>query len=61
MKGLTITRQVHFGRGKRSRKELREGSTSKMSQQTPVGRTPRISKLMALALRFDRLINEGIL
>jgi len=25
----------------------------------PTGRTPRISKLMALAIRFDRLIQEG--
>jgi len=59
MKGLTIQKQVHFGRGQRSRKVLREGSVTDTPQETPVGRTPRISKLMALALRFDRLINEG--
>ena len=59
MKGLTIERQVHFGRGRKSRKVLREGPPSDAPQDTPVGRTPRISKLMALALRFDRLISEG--
>lgn len=59
MKGLTIQKEVHFGRGQRSRKVLREGPVADAPQETPVGRTPRISKLMALALRFDRLINEG--
>ena len=55
MKGLTIQKKVHFTRGRKSRKVLREG----LATETPVGRTPRISKLMALALRFDRLISEG--
>jgi hypothetical protein len=62
MKGLTIQRQVHFGRGRKGRKVLREGSppeTPQTLQATPVGRVPRISKLMALAIRFDRLIREG--
>jgi len=59
MKGLTIQKEVHFGRGQRSRKVLREGAPSNTPQETPIGRTPRISKLMALALRFDRLISEG--
>lgn len=59
MKGLTIQKEVHFGRGQRSRKVLREGPIADTPQETPVGRTPRISKLMALALRFDRLISEG--
>jgi hypothetical protein len=59
VKGLTIQKEVHFGRGQRSRKVLREGPLSGTPQEPPVGRTPRISKLMALALRFDRLINEG--
>lgn len=59
MKGLTIQKEVHFGRGQRSRKVLREGPVTDAPHETPVGRTPRISKLMALALRFDRLISEG--
>jgi len=62
MKGLTIQRQVHFGRGRKGRKVLREGAppeTPQTLQPTHVGRVPRISKLMALAIRFDRLIREG--
>ena len=58
MKGLTIQRQVYFGRGRRSRKVLREGP-EQTQQPTPIGRVPRIAKLMALALRFDRLIKDG--
>ena len=58
MKGLTIQRQVHFGRGRRSRKVLREGPPPE-TPPTPTGRVPRISRLMALALRFDRLIKDG--
>jgi len=59
MKGLTIQRQVHFGRGRKSRKVLREGPQPQTPEPTPVGRVPRISKLMALALRFDWLITDG--
>ena len=59
MKGLTIQKEVHFGRGQRSRKVLREGPVTDTPHETPVGSTPRISKLMALALRFDRLIRDG--
>ncbi|MBI1373376.1 MAG: hypothetical protein GC159_11650 [Phycisphaera sp.] len=59
MKGLTIQRQVHFGQGRKRRKVLREGPSPATPQPTPAGRVPRISKLMALAIRFDRLIKEG--
>jgi len=58
MKGLTIQRQVHFGRGRNSRKVIHEGPPPE-APPTPAGRVPRISKLMALALRFDRLIKDG--
>jgi len=53
---LTITCPVHFQRGRRSRKELRRGAAP---APRPEGRIPRISRLMALALRLDRLIREG--
>jgi len=59
MKGLTIERQVHFGRRRKGSKVLKEGAKPKTAEPTPVGRVPRISKLMALAIRFDRLIAEG--
>jgi len=34
-------------------------TTSDPENVVPTGRIPRISKLMALAIRFDRLIQEG--
>ena len=58
MKGLTIQRQVHFGRGRNSRKVIKEGPPPE-APPIPSGTIPRISRLMALAIRFDRLIKSG--
>ena len=53
----TIELPVHFQRcGHGSRKEMRSGA------QTPAlspGRVPRVSRLMALALRLDELVRTG--
>lgn len=54
---ITIERKVHFGHGRRARKELREGDAA---PAPPVGRVPRVSRLMALAIRFDQLIRDGV-
>lgn len=53
---ITIQRTVHFGPGRRTRKELRKGEAT----TAPIGRVPRVSRLMALAIRFDRLIRDGV-
>jgi hypothetical protein len=58
MKGLRIQREVHFGQGRNSRKVLKEGPQPEV-EPTPPGTTPRISRLMALAVRFDGLIKAG--
>lgn len=53
----TITTTVHFESLGRGRRELRVGPAP-----TPIalpGRLPRVSKLMALAVRFERLLAEG--
>ena len=50
---ITIQSEVHFGRGKRSEKKLCPGP-----EPSP-GRVPRIAKLMALALRFEKLVRTG--
>ncbi len=55
MQRLTIERQVHFVRGRRARRAIGEGER----RAVPEGRIPRISRLMALAIRFERLIKEG--
>jgi hypothetical protein len=53
----TIELPVHFHRGGRgSRKELRSGVAA---PSLPPGRVPRVSRLMALALRFDELVRTG--
>ena len=56
MSNLTVTKRVHFQRGKRSRKAMREGE----KQDSPIGRVPRVARLMALAIRFDQLIRDGV-
>jgi hypothetical protein len=54
---ITIQRKVHFGQGRRTRRELREGEATPSG---PAGRVPRVSRLMALAIRLDGLIRDGI-
>ena len=54
---LTIELPVHFQRcGHGSRKEMR---SSVQAPALPPGRVPRVSRLMALALRFDELVRTG--
>jgi len=52
----TITKQIHFAI-KNRRKTAMPGPAPKPSE--PAGRTPRVSKLMALAIRFDELLRDG--
>lgn len=59
----TVTKQIHFAQ-KGHRKVARPGpppATTVASEpdEPAVGRTPRISKLMALAIRFDQLLHDG--
>jgi hypothetical protein len=54
---LTIELPVHFHRtGHGSRKEMRSGADT---PALPPGRVPRVSRLMALALRLDELVRTG--
>jgi len=53
---LTIDRPFHVAQRARGRQELRQGHA-----ETPVeGRTPRVARLMALAIRLDQLIRDGV-
>lgn len=58
MKGLRIQREVHFGLGHNSRKVIKEGPPPE-AEPVPAGTIPRISRLVALAIRFDRLIKAS--
>ena len=53
----TITEKVHFATGRSGQKKLKTGEAT----EKPVneGRVPRISRLMALAIRCEHLIAEG--
>lgn len=68
----TITRQIHFaqkGRHKRAvlalsfdSEDISENPAPKGDAATHAndGRVPRVSKLMALAIRFDGLLRDGV-
>lgn len=54
---LTAKHKLEFKSGKRTAKTIVEAGTQH-EQPTP-GRLPRITKMMALALRLDHLIKSG--
>lgn len=55
--GLTVTRQVHFTTANKGKREIRPGP--RPVHDTTEGRVPRVSRLMALAIKFDRLLATG--
>ena len=55
MNAYTVTRKMHFQTSRRSKKTIRPGEKSKRHK----ARTPRISKLMALAIHFDQMLRDG--
>jgi len=57
MNAITIQSKVHFRRGHRSKKELHDGPEK---PSDPPGAVPRAARLMALAIRFDQLIRDGV-
>ncbi len=50
------TARVHFRRAAHGQKQVHAGE----APTTPVGRVPRVARLLALAHRFDRLIHDGV-
>ncbi len=54
---LTAKHKLEFKSGKRTAKTIVEAGTQ-LEQPTPV-RLPRITKIMALAIRLDQLIKSG--
>lgn len=58
MKSITLEADIHFQRrGRGARRVMETGSDPDAG--VPVGRLPRITRLMSLALRFDGLIQDG--
>ena len=48
----------HYSRGPKGQKMLREGYPEKTSQKQ-IGHVPRVSRLLALAIRFEQQIHSG--
>ncbi len=64
---ITVERKVDFSRARRGRKQISGGrQCSKHLQKgadapaISTGRVPRVSRLMALAIRFDQLLRDGV-
>ncbi len=53
---VTITKRVRFNGGSRGRKRLEEATPQ---LEVPAGRIPRISRLMALAIKMEQLVQDG--
>ena len=56
---LTVESKVHFEIGRRSHKQLQTG----VRPEPPAiaeGTVPRVARLMALAIRMDHLLREGV-
>lgn len=52
----TVTRQIHFAIKGNRKRAFADPAPQPIE---PQGRTQRVAKLMALAIRFDRLLKEG--
>lgn len=55
---IKVKQKVEIVRGHAGRKQIADASRSQPS--APAGRIPRVSKLMALAIRFDGLLRSGV-
>jgi hypothetical protein len=62
MNRLVTRHQVSFATTTRGRKRLQESPSGAAvtSPPLPNGKVPRVSRLMALAIRFEELVREGI-
>lgn len=52
---LRMVYTVHFATQTKGRKTLQQGE-----KPTPIGRVPRVARLLALAHHFDHLIEQGV-
>ena len=56
---MTIEATIQFHRGGKGRKILRSATEFGIEPLPESGRVPRIARLLALAIRFDGLIQVG--
>jgi len=56
--GLTVEFDIHFARGSAGRREVRPGEAP-AALDLPAGTVPRVARLMALAIRCEKLVRRG--
>jgi hypothetical protein len=58
-KQLTLKCDIHFRTGRQGRLEMKAGRRATPVAPAPVGRVPKIARLMALAIKFDGMLSRG--
>ena len=58
MRSLTVERRIQFATRRSGNQAIRRKPITPVTE--PVGRIPRVARLMALAIHFDRLIRDGV-
>ncbi len=56
---MRVEFKVYFANGRRGRKKLETGESPAVKPENKPTRLPRITQLMALAIKFERLLHEG--
>ena len=56
---LTLKCPVHFRRGSKGRVEIKAGRQVMPVAPAPSGRVPKVARLMALAIKFDGMLQRG--
>lgn len=57
--GLSVEFDVHFERGRSGRRQMRVGESPPEKAALLEGSVPRVSRLMALAIRCEELVRRG--
>jgi hypothetical protein len=58
VRGVTVTKPIHFSMRNKGAREIREGPKP-VPELTEEGRVPRVARLMALAIKIESLIESG--
>lgn len=59
MRPLTYECDIHFGRREKGRRKAQPGPEPTHPTREP-GRVPRVARLMALAMRFEQYVRDGV-
>jgi len=57
MTDLTVTKKIHFSMANKGKRQIKPGPQP--VRDLPTARVPRVARLMALAIKLDRMIADG--